>query len=111
MPGRKKTQSSGWGGARPGAGRKPKPPHVTTERDPLEFLIGVMTGEIGANAAQVKAAIAAAPYLHQKHGEGGKKDRAADAAKKAAGGKFAPAAPPENVITLRRPAAPESDKD
>lgn len=109
MAARKKTQSSGWGGARPGAGRKPKPPHVTTERDPLEFLIGVMTGEIGANAAQVKAAIAAAPYLHQKHGEGGKKDRAADAAKKAAGGKFATSRPP-NVVTLRRPAAPESDK-
>ncbi len=108
---RKKTQSSGWGGARPGAGRKPKPPHVTPERDPLEFLIGVMTGEIAANAAQVKAAIAAAPYLHQKRGESGKKGAQADAAKKAAGGKFAPAVPPANVVTLRRPAAPESDKD
>lgn len=109
MTGRKKTQSNGWGGARPGAGRKPKPPHVTTERDPLEFLIGVMTGEIAANAAQVKAAVAAAPYVHSKKGEGGKKDAHASAAKKAAGGKFAPAAPPANVITLRRPAAPEAE--
>lgn len=109
MAGRKKT--NGWGGARPGAGRKPKPPHVTDERDPLEFLLGVMTGEIAANVAQVKAAIAAAPYLHQKHREIGKKDAHASAAKKAAGGKFAPAAPPANVVMLRRPAAPESDKD
>lgn len=102
-------KSSGWGGARPGAGRKPKPPHVTNERDPLEFLIQVMTGEIGANATQVKAAIAACAYKHPKRGESGKKDAHASAAKKAAGGKFAPAAPPANVVTLRRPAAPRSE--
>jgi len=110
MAGNKKT-TRGWGGTRPGAGRKPKPPHVTAERDPLEFLLGVMTGEIAANAAQVKAAIAAAPYIHSKKGEGGKKERAADAAKKAAGGKYAATAPPANVVTLRRPAASESNKD
>lgn len=111
MTGKRKTQSSGWGGARPGAGRKPKPPHVTTERDPLEFLIGVMTGEIDASTAQFKAAVAACAYVHPKKGDAGKKDHAADAAKRASRGKFAPAAPPANVVTLRRPAAPESDKD
>lgn len=104
----KPKKTTGWGGARPGAGRKPKPPCVTGERDPLEFLIGVMTGEIPANAAQVKAAIAAAPYVHQKRGEGGKKDAAADKAKKASGGKFAASKAP-NVVMLRRPAAPEAE--
>jgi len=105
-----KKKGNGWGGSRPGAGRKPKPPCVTAERDPLEFLLGVMTGEIAANASQVKAAIAAAPYVHPKKGESGKKEEAAAIAKKASGGKFAAARPP-NVVTLRRPAAPESDKD
>lgn len=109
MTGKKRT-ASGWGGARPGAGRKPKPPHVTGERDPLEFLIGVMTGEIAANATQVKAAVAACAYVHPKKGDAGKKDHAADAAKRASRGKFGASRPP-NVITLRRPAAPESDKD
>lgn len=99
-----KKKGNGWGGSRPGAGRKPKPPYVTTERDPLEFLLGVMTGEIAANAAQVKAAIAAAPYVHPKKGESGKKESAADSATKAAaGGKFAPAKAPANVLPMRRP--------
>lgn len=109
MTGKKRT-TSGWGGARPGAGRKPKPPHVTDERDPLEFLIGVMTGKIAANATQVKAAIAACAYKHPKKGETGKKEESADAAKRASRGKFSASSPP-NVVALRRPAAPESDKD
>lgn len=62
-----------------------------------------MTGEIAANAAQVKAAIAAAPYVHPKKGESGKKETAAGGAKKAAGGKFAPAKAPANVLPMRRP--------
>lgn len=104
----KPKKTAGWGGSRPGAGRKPKPPHVTGERDPLEFLLDVMQGKVAANAAQVKAAIAAAPYVHPKKGEGGKKEKAADAAKKAADGKFAPSQLP-NVLMLRRPAAPETE--
>lgn len=102
MVDKKRTPGNGWGGARPGAGRKPKPPYVTDERDPLEFLIQVMTGEIAANATQVKAAIAACAYKHPKRGESGKKEESANAAKRASRGKFAAARPP-NVVTLRRP--------
>ncbi len=100
----KPKKTAGWGGSRPGAGRKPKPPHVTGERDPLEFLLDVMQGKVAANLAQVKAAIAAAPYVHPKKGESGKKEEAATVAKKAAaGGKFAPAKAPANVLPMRRP--------
>ena len=87
------------GGARPGAGRKPKPPAATAINDPLDFLRAVWKGEIQANPGQIRAATAALPFTHQKLAEGGKKDAAADAARKVAGGKFAAAAPP-----LRPPA-------
>lgn len=39
-------------------------------------------------------AIAAAPFIHGKAGEQGKKEERAEAAKRASTGKFAPAAPP-----------------
>ncbi|MHB1188760.1 hypothetical protein [Thiobacillus sp.] len=104
-----KKKGNGWGGARPGAGRKPKPPCVTAERDPLEFLLDVMQGKVAANLAQVKAAIAAAPYVHPKKGESGKKEEAAAIAKKAAaGGKFAPSKVP-NVVMLNRGQRPKDE--
>lgn len=84
----------GGGGARPGAGRPRKPPAHSTTRDPLEFLLDVMQGLIDANAGQIRAAIAAMPYQYRKMGNG-KKEEAADAARKAASGKFAPSAPPK----------------
>ena len=82
------------GGARPGAGRPRKPPAHSTTRDPLEFLLDVMQSRVDANANQVRAAIAAIQYMHRKKGDG-KKEEAADAARKAASGKFAPSAPPK----------------
>ncbi|SMP71894.1 hypothetical protein SAMN06295970_11785 [Noviherbaspirillum suwonense] len=87
------------GGARPGAGRKPKPKQeaaVTGYSDPLDFLRAVWKGEVEATAAQVRAAQAALPFIHQKLGEGGKKEQREDAAKKVAS-RFAPAAPPKLV--------------
>ena len=95
-----KKPSKGWGGARPGAGRKPKPkpaetppPQVET-RDPLEFLLDVMQGKVAATTVQVRAAVAASQYLHAKKGEGGKKEESAGKAKAAGSGKFGQAAPP-----------------
>lgn len=88
------------GGARPGAGRKPKPrtpPVEISERDMLTLLQDVALGRVEATALQVRAAIAAVQYTHTKKGDGGKKDEAAEKSKKAAGGKFAPAAPPKLV--------------
>lgn len=55
-----------WGGRRANAGRKPKPPDRTDIRDPLEFLLAVMQRKINPNAAQLKAARAAAQYTHAK---------------------------------------------
>lgn len=58
------------GGARAGAGRKPKQPAVNGHGDPLDFLQAVWTGEVEATVAQVRAATAALPFKHRKLGEG-----------------------------------------
>lgn len=87
------------GGARPGAGRKPKPQPETPlipECDMLTLLQDVALGRIEATALQVRAAIAAVQYTHAKKGEGGKKEHQAEAAKKVAS-KFAAATPPKLV--------------
>lgn len=82
------------GGAREGAGRKPKDADCVAVRDPLEFLLDVMQGKIEPSPNQLKAAQAAAQYVHCKKGEGGKKNAKGDAAKTAGEGKFAPASGP-----------------
>jgi|SRR5574337_1044891 len=90
------------GGARPGAGRKPRPkppqadPPRTETRDPLEFLLDVMQGVVTPTREQLRAAVAATQYLHAKK-EGGKKDDAADKAQKAGSGKFGQSAAPRLV--------------
>lgn len=86
------------GGARPGSGPKKKAPDPVAKRDPLEFLIDVMQGLTDPSPSQLKAAIAATQYVHAKKGEGGKKDERGEAAKKAATGKFAAAAPPLKLV-------------
>lgn len=88
------------GGARPGAGRKPKPkPEIVQipACDMLKLLQDVALGRVDASALQVRAAIAAVQYTHTKRGDGGKKDEVADAAKKAASGRFGSGAPPKLV--------------
>ncbi len=93
------------GGARPGAGRKPKPklpappPVEIPECDMLRFLQDVALGRVEATPVQVRAAIAAVQYTHTKRGDGGKKEEAAGKAKKAAGGRFGAAAPPRLVAS------------
>jgi hypothetical protein len=64
----------------------------------LLLLQGVALGTIRATPLQVRAAIAAVQYTHTKRHDGGKKDEHADKAKKAAGGKFAAAAPPLKLV-------------
>jgi phage terminase small subunit len=99
------------GGARPGAGRKPKskvevvaPADVVAKveaapnGDMLSFLQNVALGRINANATQVRAAIAAVQYTHTRTRDGGKKEDAHDAAKKAGASRFAPAAPPLKLV-------------
>lgn len=107
------------GGARQGAGRKPKAavehglepqahggalkrskevPVEIPECDMLTLLKDIALGRVDASAGQIRAAIAAVQYTHTKRADGGKKDEAAEKAKAAAGGKFgAPPAPPRLV--------------
>ena len=93
----------GGGGARPGAGRKPKPEeekHTIASsgaQTPLEFLLGVMNDNEIEDRLRIDAAKTAAQYMHPKVGESGKKDEKQDAAKKAGAGKFGASAPPRLV--------------
>lgn len=91
------------GGARPGAGRKPKPkvdtPPVVIDDgdvDMLELLQQIALGKRAANAIQIRAAVAAVQYTHPKVGEGGKKERKQAEAEKVVG-KFRASAPPKLV--------------
>lgn len=91
------------GGARAGAGRKPKPEQrempiliESAEDDALKLLHDIAFGRIDATSTQLRAAIAAVQYTHAKVGEGGKKERKQADAHKVAG-KFRPSAPPKLV--------------
>jgi phage terminase small subunit len=99
------------GGARPGAGRKPKPkappvviaPEVAKVEDgepldPRPTLELVALGHMEVSPQQLKALLALLPYTNTKKGEGGKKDEAADKAKKAGSGKFGAAPPPLALV-------------
>lgn len=104
------------GGARPGAGRKPKVVTRAEQReqakaaqavstaaelgitDPREFLLAAMLGRISATPAHMDAAKALLPYFHGKIGEVGKKDQALDNATKTAGGMYQRSAPPQQSL-------------
>ena len=92
------------GGARPGAGRKPKPkpePAVlqtpANEADMLTLLMQIALGQVDASTIQVRAAIAAVQYTHAKKGEASKKDEAEARAKAAGAGRFGRREPPKLV--------------
>ena len=94
----------GGGGARQGAGRKPKdrPPVDNTpipqgDIDMLRLLQDVALGRTEATPLQVRAAIAAVQYTHTKRSDGGKKEEKAEAAAKVAS-KFAAATPPRLIV-------------
>ena len=59
-----------------------------------EFLRRVMAGTIVASALQLKAAVAAAKYLHAPMAQGGKKQQRQEAAERAGSTKFTRGAPP-----------------
>lgn len=78
----------------------PLPDSAGEYEDPLDFLRSVMN-TVGYDIDTRKdAAKAMLPYMHQKKGEGGKKDAKAEAAKKAAN-KFAVQQPPKLVVNNR----------
>jgi phage terminase small subunit len=89
------------GGARPGAGRKPVPPVLNASTalltsDPKAFLTAVMNDVETDMKVRTDAAKALMPFVHQKLGEGGKKEQKDEAAKKVAS-RFASASPPKLV--------------
>lgn len=95
------------GGSRPGAGRKPAVPvklsipvpvaDTLAHKDPKVFLLALMNDLEADVKLRVDAAKALMPFIHQKIGEGGKKDEQQNAAKRAGAGKFSAAAPPRLV--------------
>ena len=65
------------GGARPGAGRKPKPPvlfEIAAQNDPMQFLLAVMNRPDLELSLRIEAAKALMPYLHRRFDPAGKKD-------------------------------------
>lgn len=109
------------GGYRPGAGR---PPGTTkgqedgsihdenggepcssdlenVERSPLDYMLAVMNDTTADPSRRDRMAIAAAPFVHGKVPDGGKKDVAKDAAREAAGGKFKAAEPPKLALVQK----------
>ncbi len=67
-------------------------------QDPLDFLLAVQNDGSAPAALRVRAAIAAAQYVHTKKADGGKKDERADRAKVAASGRFATPQAPKLVV-------------
>lgn len=72
----------------------PPPKPEISEASPLEFLLQVMRDPEEDKGRRMQAAIQAAPYMHPKKADAGKKEQKNDAAKKVAS-KFTPAAPPK----------------
>jgi len=96
------------GGYRAGAGRKPAKPvpvdipktvaGALAHEDPRVFLLALMNNNEADIKLRADAAKALLPFMHQKLGEGGKKDERANAAKKASTGKFGAAPPPLKLV-------------
>lgn len=87
------------GGAREGAGRKPKPPEPAPETaDMHQFLIDVALGRINASHTQVNAAIAALRHSAQSAKKpGGKKEERQQEAEEVSS-KFGPRPAPLKVV-------------
>ncbi len=80
---------------------KPEAPAVLDEIEPLAYMLKVMNDPGIDPSRRDRMAVAAAPYLHPKVGESGKKVKTQQAAKAAGTGKFAPAEPPKLVVSNR----------
>lgn len=65
---------------------------------PLEYMLKVMNDPQAEKDRRDKMAIAAAPFIHPRKGEGNAKDDKADRAKAAAAGKYAPGKAPLKVV-------------
>lgn len=79
----------------------PSPDGAATGQTPLEYMLSVMNDPDADEGRKDRLAVAAAPYMHPKMGESGKKDAKAGAAKAAGRGRFAAAAPPLKLVAKR----------
>jgi hypothetical protein len=102
------------GGYKPGGGRPRKKalPDIPVEpsaiwveanaepgkETPLVYMLRVMNDPAADQARRDRMSIAAAPFVHPKVGEVGKKEGKQGAAKVAGTGKFAPAEAPRLVV-------------
>lgn len=100
------------GGSRPGSGRPPGSGNKAKEKvaeidaakelmesgdmSPMDFLLSVMRDKNEDKRLRIQCASIAAPYVHAKKGEPGKREQRAEAAQKVAS-KFVPNTPPRLV--------------
>lgn len=88
------------GGVRPGSGRKPKDRGCPAPGEtPLAFLLAIMNDTTADPVLRVRAAVAAAQYVHPKRGEGGKKEEQGKKAAEAAAGGFSTPTSPKLVVS------------
>jgi phage terminase small subunit len=70
--------------------------------DPLTYMLKVMNDPMVDDARKDRMAIAAAPFVHSRKGDGqGKKEGKADRAANAGKGKFKSSAPPELKVVKK----------
>ncbi len=72
---------------------------VEIKETPLEYMQRVINDPSIDAGRRDRMAVAAAPYMHPKMGEGGKREKVQAGAAKASGGKFAPAGAPRLVAS------------
>lgn len=78
-------------------GKKPEAPPENIS--PLTYMLQVLNDPKADLELRARMAIAAAPFVHPRKGEGaGKKNEKADRAERAGSGKFAPSKPPLKLV-------------
>jgi phage terminase small subunit len=79
---------------------KDKPGEIKAEDHlPLDYMLKVMNDPLEDKELRARMAQAAAPYCHDRKGEGkGKKDEREEKAKRAGEGKFSPSKPPLALV-------------
>lgn len=98
------------GGYRPGAGRPKGSVSTKTKttpskksvvsvtcKTPLDYMLAVMNDPFVDETRRDRMAIAAAPFVHPKKGDAGKKEGAAERAQAAGSGKFAASSAPPRL--------------
>ena len=74
----------------------PSTPEIQETVTPLELMLQIMNDPKEPKELRARMAVAAAPFVHPRKGEGaGKKEEKADRAKNAGSGKFKAGAPPQ----------------